>query len=39
LEPGTTNFIHGTYVGLWLEMEEVVEEVEVGSIPKKASQK
>jgi hypothetical protein len=33
LEPDTTNFIHGTLVGLWLEMEEVVKEVEVGFYP------
>jgi hypothetical protein len=30
LEHGTTNFIHGTLVGLWLEMEEVAKEVKVG---------
>jgi hypothetical protein len=33
LEPGTTDFIHATDVGLWLEMEEVAEEVEVGFYP------
>ncbi|RLM94206.1 hypothetical protein C2845_PM08G17160 [Panicum miliaceum] len=33
LEPGTTNFIHGTLAGLWLEMEEVAEEVKVRFYP------
>jgi hypothetical protein len=33
LESGTTNFIHGTLIGLWLEMEEVAEEAEVGFYP------
>jgi hypothetical protein len=33
LEHSTIDFIHGTLVGLWLEMEEVAEEVEVGFYP------
>jgi hypothetical protein len=33
LELGTSNFIHGTLIGLWLEMEEMAEEVEVGFYP------
>jgi hypothetical protein len=28
--PAPPNFIHGTLAGLWFEMEEVAEEVEVG---------
>jgi hypothetical protein len=33
LQSGTTDFIHGTLAGLWFEMEEVAEEVEVGFYP------
>jgi hypothetical protein len=33
LKSGTTNFIHGTFAGLWFEIEEVAEEVKVWFYP------
>jgi hypothetical protein len=33
LQSRTIDFIHGTLVGLWFEMEEVAEEVKVGFYP------